>query len=293
MATGYILTNKKAGNGNSEQELSRLRTLYPEPLVFLDVTQVGSYAALFEDMAPDDYLILAGGDGTLNHFINDTAGLTLPETILYFPIGTGNDFARELGHSYADEPFPIGQYLARLPEVEVCGQRHRFLNGIGFGIDGYCSEEGDRLRARGKRNVNYTRIAIRGLLWGYRPRAATVTVDGQTRTYKKTWLVPTMYGKCYGGGMIPTPQQDRTAKDATLSTMVIHDCGKLKTLLIFPGIFKGEHVRHTDVVDVLSGREITVEFDRPTPLQIDGETIPNVTSYRASVVPADRRAATV
>ena len=33
---------------------------------------------------------------------------------------------------------------------------------------------------------------------------------------------------------------------------------------------------------------VTVEFDRPTPLQIDGETVPDVTGYRAvsAAVPA-------
>lgn len=39
---------------------------------------------------------------------------------------------------------------------------------------------------------------------------------------------------------------------------------------------------HTDVVEVLTGQEITVQFDRPAPLQNDGETIPDVTTYRAS-----------
>ena len=36
------------------------------------------------------------------------------------------------------------------------------------------------------------------------------------------------------------------------------------------------------MVEVLTGRNIRVEFDRPTPLQIDGETIPNVTSYEVT-----------
>ncbi len=31
--------------------------------------------------------------------------------------------------------------------------------------------------------------------------------------------------------------------------------------------------------DIRTGHEITVEFDRPTALQIDGETITNVTTY--------------
>lgn len=283
MATGYVLTNKKAGNGEYAQDVSVLEILYDEPLRFLDVTQITNYKVFLGGLEPDDFLIIAGGDGTLNHFINNTADLTLPENILYFPIGTGNDFARELGKSYGDNPFPIRKYLDNLPTVEVNGVTRRFLNGVGFGIDGYCAEEGDKLREQGNRKVNYTAIAIKGLLFHYKPTSATVTVDGKKYTYKKAWLAPTMFGKCYGGGMIPTPNQDRNAADPVLSTMIFHRSGKLKTLKVFPSIFKGEHVKYTDSVEILVGREISVEFDRPTPLQIDGETVKNVTSYRAAV----------
>jgi diacylglycerol kinase family enzyme len=51
--------------------------------------------------------------------------------------------------------------------------------------------------------------------------------------------------------------------------------------MIFPSIFKGEHVKNTKYVTVLTGKNITVEFDRPTPLQIDGETVLGVTEYNA------------
>ena len=46
-------------------------------------------------------------------------------------------------------------------------------------------------------------------------------------------------------------------------------------------VFKGEHVKRKKHVSVLTGKEITVRFDRPTPLQIDGETHLNVTEYSA------------
>lgn len=49
--------------------------------------------------------------------------------------------------------------------------------------------------------------------------------------------------------------------------------------MVFPSIFKGKHIEHKEMVEVLTGNEITVEFDRPTPLQIDGETVSGVTSY--------------
>ena len=53
----------------------------------------------------------------------------------------------------------------------------------------------------------------------------------------------------------------------------------MKTLMVFPSIFKGEHISHTEMVEVLTGKEITVRFDSPAALQIDGETVKNVSEY--------------
>ena len=97
-----------------------------------------------------------------------------------------------------------------------------------------------------------------------------------------------MTGRYYGGGMMPTPNQNRLGLNRSLSVMVFFGSSKLKTLAIFPSIFKGEHINHRHNIKVLCGHEITVrfdrptirvEFDRPTALQIDGETILGVTEY--------------
>ena len=90
-----------------------------------------------------------------------------------------------------------------------------------------------------------------------------------------------MNGRFYSSDMIPTPNQDRLNPEGTVSTLVLHGSGKLKTLAVFPSIFKGEHIRHTKMAEVLTGRGITVEFDRP-PIQIDGETTSGVTSYHVT-----------
>ena len=52
--------------------------------------------------------------------------------------------------------------------------------------------------------------------------------------------------------------------------------------MVFPSIFKGEHVRHTEMVSIFTGCEISVVFDRPTALQIYGETISGVTQYQVT-----------
>ena len=122
-------------------------------------------------------------------------------------------------------------------------------------------------------------LTLKGLLFHYKPRDAVITVDGINCPYKKVWLAPTMNGRYYGGGMMPTPNQNRLGLNRSLSVMVFFGSSKLKTLAIFPSIFKGEHINHRHNIKVLCGHEITVRFDRPTPLQIDGETILGVTEY--------------
>jgi len=195
-------------------------------------------------------------------------------------VGTGNDFARDMGKERFAAPFSVERELKDLPQVQVGEKTYRFINGVGFGIDGYCCLMGDRKRKEGKK-VNYAAIAIKGLLGEFAPRSARVEVDGKTYSFSNVWIAPTMYGKYYGGGMIAAPQQDRGSKDGTLSLVLFHTAGRLRTLLAFPGIFRGTHIKHTKQVTVLTGHEISVEFDRPTPLQVDGETIPNVMGYRA------------
>ena len=275
----YVLYNPMAGNGRGEQTAQKIKELYPnDELFFRNVTEMGNLPGFLDALGSEDRVILCGGDGTLNHFVNDLDGYVPQNEVLFYAAGSGNDFMNDLRKPADSAPFVINDYLVDLPTVTVNGKTYRFINGVGFGIDGYCCEVGDELRATSDKPINYTGIAIKGLLFHFKPCEATVTVDGKSETFRRVWLAPTMFGRCYGGGMIPTPDQDRTKKD-TVSTLVYHNCGKLKALIVFPSIFKGEHIKHTEMIKIFSGKEVTVTFSKPTALQIDGETIKNVTTY--------------
>ncbi len=279
----YVICNPLSANKRGAILSQSLVSKLPnEHLKFVDVRDVADYAAFWNQMDfEEDTVIVSGGDGTLNRFINANWGRELPRKLYYFATGSGNDFQHDVSPD-TDELIPLHEYIKDLPTVTVNGKTQRFINGIGFGIDGYCCEVGDKKKEKSDRPVNYTAIAIRGLLFGFRPANARVTVDGVTSEYRHVWIAPTMKGKYYGGGMKVTPLQDRFDKDGMLSVALMYGTGKLKTLMVFPSIFKGEHVRHTEMVRILRGHEITVEFDRPTALQIDGETVLNVSSYTVS-----------
>lgn len=280
MESCCVLYNPKAGNGRGLNEAHRLDSIWKDRTIeYVDVTTIADVKAYLDTVPTETTVVLAGGDGTLNHFINALDGQAPTRDIYYFAAGSGNDFLRDVERKREDPPFLLNPYMTALPTVTVNGMTRYFINGIGYGIDGYCCEVGDQLRLKSDKNVNYTAIAIKGLLYGFHRTRAEVCVDGETRSYRAVWLSPTMKGRFFGGGMMCAPGQDRLAADGLVTNMTMTGRSKLKTLTVFPSIFKGEHIKHEEMVTVRSGREVTVRFDRPTALQIDGETVLGVTEY--------------
>ena len=277
----YILFNAKAAGGTGEKTARKLEEILKgEELVFKSVHDM-DYRSFFAEVDPEAKVVLVGGDGTLNYFVNDIRRVDVKNEIYFFAGGTGNDFLKDLGLDPEKGPYNITKYIKNLPSVVVNGQNWLFINGVGYGIDGYCCEVADQMHANGKTDVNYAGIAIKGLLGKFKPRDAKITVDGKVYNYKRVWIAATMNGRYYGGGMMNAPQQDRLNKDHKLTLVVFHKSRALHTLMIFPSIFKGEHVKHTKQVSVMEGHDITVEFRKPCALQIDGETVLNVSDYQA------------
>ena len=275
----YVLFNRESNNKAGKAEAEQLSEIWKtRDLEFVDAVKLEDYAGFFKALEPADEVCICGGDGTLNYFINHVDADSFDNKLYYYPTGSGNDFWTDLGKKKGDAPAVINKYVKNLPVVTVNGKTYKFINGVGYGIDGYCCEEGDRQRETSDKPINYTSIAIKGLLFHYKPTNAEVEVDGKKFSLKKAWLAPTMKGRYYGGGMMATPHQDRLDPERKVTCMVMNGAGKVHTLVAFPSIFKGEHVKKK-IVKVMKGKSVRIKFDRPTALQIDGETILNVTEY--------------
>lgn len=280
-----ILYNPLSNNKKGEAAVKELEALFNGKEVRKEsVFTLKDAKAFFDPLSPEDEVILCGGDGTVYHFANDVYDIQPAQKIYYYAAGSGNDFAHDAEETpkYLEKLIPLNDFIKSLPVVTVNGKKSYFMNGIGFGIDGYCCEMGDKVRAESDKPVDYAGIAIKGLLGKFKPSNAKVTVDGVTKSYKRVWLAPTMIGKYYGGGMKVAPDQNRFNEEKTVSCVVWHKSGKLKTLMMFPKIFTGEHIKFTKFIEIRTGHEVTVEFDKPQALQIDGETVSGVTSYSVS-----------
>ena len=253
-----------------------------EDVTLVDTLTVENKQEYISRLSAEDKLVIVGGDGTLNRFVNAIEDREYPFDIYCYAAGTGNDFVNDVLGTEVDEPVRINDLIRRLPVIEVNGQTYKFLNGIGYGIDGWCCEEGDKYRKKTGKAPNYTSIAIRGLLGAFKTVKAKVTIDGVTTEHENVWMVPSMNGRYFGGGMKITPDQDRSNEERNISVAVVKSKSRLKILTVFPKIFKGTHTKHTDLIEIRTAKEVYVEFSRPVALQIDGETVVGVTTYKAT-----------
>lgn len=289
--TYCVLYNPLSSTGHGKDKAMQLeRILTGATIEYKSLIDIPDKKAFLRDLDPGKIPIITGGDGTLSFFVNELSGNPTRD-IYYYPAGTGNDFLNDLGKDGNTEPFLLNPYITDLPRIHFNGETHVFLNGVGYGIDGYVCEEGDRVRKRTGKPINYTAAALKGLIYAYKRAHATVTVDGVTCEYDNVWMTPTMNGRYFGGGMMCAPGQDRLNPDGTVSLMVMRCPSKIRTLLLFPSIFKGEHVKATKIVSTFKGHVIHVRFDRPTALQIDGDVFSGILEYTVTTAVGDGRRA--
>ena len=221
-----------------------------------------------------------GGDGTVNEVANgiigyDNAAMTV------IPVGTGNDFLKNFGADM--DKFKDAENLWDGPQfpIDAIDVNGRVALTIACsGIDARVAKDVHKYSESPLLDGKSSYIASLLINFLFKGIAShwTVELDGEA-VEDDYALVAVCNGRYYGGGMEIAPAQDRLNPDRRVSVVVMHCASKLKTLSVFPSIFKGEHVKHDEMVTVLTGHDIQVEFDRPTALQIDGETISGVRGY--------------
>ena len=79
MSEKYILYNPCAGGPETEKAVKALQDAN-EGAVAINICRIISYKTFFNGLDPNDTVILCGGDGTLNRFVNDVNGISSTTT---------------------------------------------------------------------------------------------------------------------------------------------------------------------------------------------------------------------
>lgn len=114
MAAYTVLYNPYAGNGRGEENTRAIGDFLPgEEIDFHDMTKIEDYGEFFRLLPPETRVILSGGDGTLNRFINDTSGWISRRIYTIMPPGAETTSCATWGASRRTAPFPSGNTCGR------------------------------------------------------------------------------------------------------------------------------------------------------------------------------------
>ena len=179
----YLLYNPLANNSKGEQDARQWAEDNKVECEFTSLLDIKDMKGFFDGLNEGDEVILTGGDGTMNRFANDVYGYEFKNAVYYVKCGSGNDFYRDNEKYAVNGRIDLRPFLRDLPLVTVKGIQRRFVNGIGYGIDGETCRIGDIQRATSDKPVNYSKIAIRLLLGSYKLKKATVDAEGLKITF--------------------------------------------------------------------------------------------------------------
>jgi diacylglycerol kinase (ATP) len=276
-----LLYNPLSRNGKNTKFIEKISSHLRkkgQAVVTYSILTIEDPIAFIHQCADDDRVILVGGDGTINHLANRVYGLGFKQELFMYQAGTGNDFIRSL--KTKDKIVPIKKYIEALPRVSYNNKLRYFLNGTGAGLDGYVGHLVNTSRFK-KNKINYFRHAFEAF-YKFKPIGATITVDGNTFHEPKMWFTSVMHGAYYGGGMKIAPKAKREEND--LHVVVVKKVPKWLLVLIFPTIYFGAHVMFKSYVKIIKGHHVSISFDEPTYLQIDGDVEYPIESFSVESV---------
>ena len=217
-------------------------------------------------------LVAIGGDGTSQLGVNLAMELSLPLGLV--PAGSGNDQVRQLEISLSDTSAAVANIVGALecPRnvdvmwVETGYRKFWSLGSISAGFDALCAERANRLVWPKGPNSYVAALFLE--LPKFKPIEYRIEADGVSREFK-AMLCGVANVKNFGGGMKISPQSEIT--DGELEVFILHEVSRPKLLEIFPKVYKGEHVRYSEV-EIFKASKVRIENDG-FPMTCDGEII--------------------
>lgn len=270
----YIIVNPIAGAiVNPDVLLKQLRRLEPRKLSLTKRAGEAETLARAAFRAGCDYIIAAGGDGTLNEVIN---GIASPHPIRgvrmgIVPLGTANDFARSMKlPARVENNVDIlrAKQTVLVDLVRVTGKRTRYFINVSAG--GFSGAVDEKLTPQIKSTwgpLAYLRSAAAALpkLRAYR---ATVIFDDVERWEGELYNIVIANGQFVAGGLPIAP--DASVRDGLLDVLLVPKRPAREMALLTAQMLLGKHLS-SDVIPFRRTRKISVKSRPRMWFNVDGE----------------------
>ena len=312
MTSMRVILNPVADRGHVAERAARLRQLIDEAartsVPVYDVewceTQYPRHAIELARMATEaavDIIVVLGGDGTVHEVVNGILEANLEGTINHLPtlgiipVGSGNDFAANLGLP-ADAVDAVARLFSghtRLIDAaritDENGRVEYWNNTLGLGFSGSVNAATRRITAlRGF--LIYFVAVLRTILFNPPAMHASFELSNGTRFEEDISMLSVCNGPREGGGFPVAP--NAKPDDGLLTYTIMKRLSRLGILGFLPIVLLGQHLNfgaflndHTEAV--------RVTLDSPVDIHIDGEIfatpIDESRTYTIEILPAALR----
>jgi YegS/Rv2252/BmrU family lipid kinase len=216
-----------------------------------------------------DCILVAGGDGSINHVVNAMVQNNIKVPLGIFPCGTANDFATHL---------KITKNIAEACKNIVSGNTTDIFLGkindryfVNVAAGGLLTDISQKIDINMKNTLGKMAYYIKGIekLPDFRP--INITVKNQGKVIKEKVFLFVILNGSMAGGFTLAP--DSIAKDANLNFIGVKICNIIDLFNLFIKMLRGEHLGSNNII-YLKGNEFIVECDENIETDVDGELGP-------------------
>ncbi|MGI5915925.1 MAG: diacylglycerol kinase family protein [Anaerolineae bacterium] len=221
-----------------------------------------------------DYIVAAGGDGTVASVAAGMVGSDVPLGII--PSGTGNALARELGIPLnADEALNliVGDHDITSLDVMRANGGIRVLS-VSVGLTSAVMQETETEDKRRFGRLAYIWEGVR-LAVGYQPHRFDLTVDGQHRHLRASEIIVTNASRVGGSALRWGPRVHPDDGQMMVCTLYAHSLPEYLRIAwsLVRGLFFPSRRRDPRIRCQIARERITIRAESTLTVQADGEVV--------------------
>ncbi|WP_243349418.1 diacylglycerol/lipid kinase family protein [Parabacteroides sp. FAFU027] len=232
----------------------------------ISMTEYAGHATELAKQAIADgmkYVIVAGGDGTINEVAKALIHSEVAMGII--PIGSGNGLARHIGI-----PLVIREALQivnneKVENIDYCeANGHLFFTTCGVGFDARVSYKFSKGKHRG--GINYLRSMMTEYL-NYKPETYELVFEDEKRK-EKAFLITCANASQYGNNAFIAPQAD--LKDGMMDVAILKPFTPLDILPISLQLFT-KKIDSNSKIEIIETPQLTIHREKAGEIHLDGE----------------------
>lgn len=268
-----LIYNPYSGENVILRELDRVVKMHQEKgyeVVPYRIQRDKSIDEALDDIEGYKYILVAGGDGTVDSVVNAMKRKNVDLPIGILPLGTANDFAKFLGipNKVEDALERILKFNPKPIDLGKVNDKY-FVNVASTGLLTDVSQKTD---VNLKNTIGKLAYYLKGLeeIPNFRKLKVKITTDEMV--YDDTmYLILVFNGQTAGNLRLATKAE---VDDGYLDLIIIKAVQLYEILPLFIKILKGDHLDSKKVVYVKT-KKIRIETDEEIVTDIDGEKGPD------------------